>query len=323
MVTRLISSLIEYIEEIESINNNKIQNEIIDNYKRGNEYNNTYYKYIISKSTKSKHQNTKYKLYFRGHSRQSYKLIPSVFRGTFWNKEDYFYHQIMVNCPEHFQFSTHLDKLVTMQHYGCPTRLLDMTTNPLVALYFACISHPTENGEVIIFVKNDDDIVFSDSDRAVMLSCLARFSNKDKAIIYQQSMKELANDKYTLQNGGYYYRNETIEKLFHEITIELPSFKRKMKPIDLLMPLFVQPNKTNGRILKQEGAFIISGLSENAYEAEQKLISLTFERIYIDNKTDILKQLEALGIHEASLFPEVDRVAEYLKRKVISDFVNT
>ena len=51
MVTRLISSLIEYIEEIESINNNKIQNEIIDNYKRGNEYNNTYYKYIISKST--------------------------------------------------------------------------------------------------------------------------------------------------------------------------------------------------------------------------------------------------------------------------------
>ena len=136
-------------------------------------------------------------------------------------------------------------------------------------------------------------------------------------------MKELSNDKYTQINGGHYYTNEAVEKLYHEITIELPSFKRKMKPIDLLTPLFVQPNKTNGRILKQEGAFIISGLSMDAIEAEQKLISLTFERIYIDNKTDILKQLEALGIHEASLFPEVDRVAEYLKRKVISDFVNT
>ena len=227
MVIRKISSLIEYIEEIESINNNEIQNEIFDNYKRESEYNNTYYNYIISKSTGSKHQNTKYKLYFRGHSRQSYKLIPSVFRGTFWNKEDYFYHQIMVNCPEHFQFSTHLDKLVTMQHYGCPTRLLDITANPLVALYFACISHPNEDGEVLIFVKNDDDIAFSDSDRAVMLSCLARFSNNDKYIIYQQSMKELANDKYTLQNGGHYYTNETVEKLYHEITIELPSFKRR------------------------------------------------------------------------------------------------
>ena len=89
-----------------------------------------------------------------------------------------------------------------------------------------------------------------------------------------------------------------------------------MKPIDLLTPLFVQPNKTNGRILKQEGAFIISGLSMDEAEAEQKLISLTYERLYIENKIAILKQLEALGIHEASLFPEVDRVAEYLKKKV-------
>lgn len=41
-----------------------------------------------------------------------------------------------------------------MQHYGVPTRLLDFTFNPLIALYFACAERPRTTGRVV-FTFND------------------------------------------------------------------------------------------------------------------------------------------------------------------------
>lgn len=40
--------------------------------------------------------------------------------------------------------------LFLAQHYGLPTRLLDWTYNPLIALYFACCSNFDKDG---MFIK--------------------------------------------------------------------------------------------------------------------------------------------------------------------------
>lgn len=270
----------------------------------------------LSYNKSDKHPN--YKFYYRGHYNVNYYLIPSVFRGSDWYKEDWYYHEIMVRCPEHFQYTTHLDKLVTMQHYECPTRLLDVTSNPLVALYFACKNFgcneckKSKEGEVIVFSVQENEILYSDSDRALMLSCISRFSHEDKHELWEIAYKNLFKGSFKKRTNGS-YEDGIVERFFHEITTELPSFKRELKPIDLLMPLFVQPNKTNGRIIKQDGAFIISGLSENAYDAEEKLKATEYCRINIENKDTILRELSMIGINEATLFPEFDKVAHFLK----------
>lgn len=262
-----------------------------------------------------------YKFFYRGHYSPFYQLIPSVFRGRDWNKEDYYYHEIMVRCPEQFQDSSHLDKLVRMQHYDCPTRLLDVTTNPLVALYFACKNYgchkcdASEEGQVFVFPILPNEVAYSDSDTALMLACLAKFSTQDKQQLYLKANGSLMSDKFMQIPGGHRYKEDVVERFYHEITTEQSSFKREIRPIDLLQPLFVQPNKTNGRILKQDGAFILNGLSRDNQEALRKINTMSYETLTIINKEAVLLELEQLGIHEAALFPEVDRVANYLKKR--------
>ena len=78
--------------------------------------------------------------FYRGHADKDWDLLPSIFRtpnGV--EKEHLLFHDMVAHEPQSFsECKSTLDYLVQMQHYGLPTRLLDMTTNPLVALYFAC-----------------------------------------------------------------------------------------------------------------------------------------------------------------------------------------
>ena len=80
--------------------------------------------------------------FYRGHADKDWVLLPSIFRtpnGV--EKEHLLFRDMVAHEPQSFsECKSALDYLVQMQHYGLPTRLLDMTMNPLVALYFACQS---------------------------------------------------------------------------------------------------------------------------------------------------------------------------------------
>lgn len=220
--------------------------------------------------------------------------------------ENRLFKDIIARSPSDFKdCNSTFEKLVKMQHYSLPTRLLDITSNPLVALFFACKEETqmNEDGELYRFEIKEDELKYYDSDTVSVVSNIARRPH-DFSI---QSIKGLANSTFN--------KKGEIQYLLHEIRSEKPHFSAVIDCKHIEMVFCVKPKLDNPRIIRQEGAFFIFGISNNKTQCAK--FDFVYESYIISKseKQKILNQLEALGINESTLFPEIDHVAKHLKEK--------
>ena len=261
-------------------------------------------------------------LLFRGQCDKDYELIPSLGRYKNGNVDIHFVEQNMVEMaknrmPEVFRDHSlePIELLSLLQHYGIPTRLLDLTEDALVALYFACESKMECDGEVLIFKSYMEDIkdypvvnAIADSYRFVKgsfcsLSMFYAYVTKQPYFLEQLAGNEIC---YKTDEAGGKWIEECCK---HPIFVHASTRLKRQEVQRGRYLLF--PNSITHLVDDERGSF------EQRIRPLPKDHESIIGRIIVpaSAKQIVLNELKLLGIKRGTLFSDsVDIVCDEIKK---------
>lgn len=244
---------------------------------------------------------------YRGHGNVEYKLLPSVFRKVEEPQED----RVIVN-DKYLAFAKEKDILKTFihdakrdwnidpvdyfhwaeiaQHYGVPTRFLDWTQNPLVALYFAASSNEDKDGEVWILHGVNYDRVCA-KEHGVE-------NELNRGEIITKVMDDEIEVKFPILYTPYYIddRMKAQDSYFLVWGTEIVPLENMFDEENSIMKL---PGDDNARTfgLEQRDGILF--------------------RIVIPKyaKQQLLRELDMVGISARTLFPDMSGLGKYIEWK--------
>ena len=257
---------------------------------------------------------------YRGQRNDSWLNVAGIFRPEYkelLEDEKKAVRKLISVQPHEFAADeTMFDKLVRMQHYGLPTRLLDVSRNAMVALYFATDPGPVgtqlTDGLVTAYSTPHQLEKYYDSDSVSCIANLANMTAEEKTQLFRlkESLPEILSTDRTID---IFNKDQVVERLLQFIRAEKSYFQPIINPVDLFAPYYVHPKMGNRRILAQAGAFIIYGLDPPKTMFFPYQIEQTQFIVPGDVKTPIRKALDKIGINESTLFPEIDKAAARIR----------
>ncbi len=258
------------------------------------------------------------KFLYRGHASDEFQLLPGVLRKkniahtktadieenqyTKYVKEQSILRRFIQEAQPYVSHIDHRDLVkwaILAQHYGAPTRFLDWTSNPLVALFFSCYN-------------------YEEKDAVLWMCHTTNYSRYLKSHWFRPENDTRSNEEiataliYNQEDDGLPYLPILLSPYYEDERMAMQSSR---------FMVWGRNENALETIVTDDYYMTLPSTTDTSITSEETDKQFFFRfRIRSEHKQGMIRQLELLGVSSKTVFPGLDGVGQFIERHYRYDY---